>query len=97
MPSLPAQLSSPLDLCTGRPTSGRMPAPAPAPRPPSLAWRTGRTIGYWWAYRAPSPTPHDPDHYARRLVSGLFIGLGIYVLFWPTVVLGLIVAVSFGY
>ena len=95
MPSLPAQLSSPLDLCTGRPTSGRM--PAPAPRPPSLAWRTGRTIGYWWAYRAPSPTPHDPDHYARRLVSGLFIGLGVYVLFWPTVVLGLIVAVSFGY
>ena len=66
-------------------------------RPPSLAWRTGRTVGYWWAYRAPSPTPHDPDHYARRLVSGLFIGLGVYVLFWPTVVLGLIVAVSFGY
>ena len=70
---------------------------APSPRPPSLAWRTGRTIGYWWAYRAPSPTSHDPDHYARRLVSGLFIGLGVYVLFWPTVVLGLIVAVSFGY
>ena len=92
---LPAQLSSPLDLCTGRPTCGRM--LAPSPRPPSLAWRTGRTIGYWWAYRAPSPTPHDPDHYARRLVSGLFIGLGVYVLFWPTVVLGLIVAVSFGY
>jgi hypothetical protein len=70
---------------------------APSPRPPSLAWRTGRTIGYRWAYRTPSPTPHDPDHYARRLVSGLFIGLGVYVLFWPTVVLGLIVAVSFGY
>ena len=70
---------------------------APSPRPPSLAWRTGRSIGYWWAYRAPSPTTRDPDHYVRRLVEGLFIGLGVYVLFWPTVVLFLILAVSFGY
>jgi hypothetical protein len=30
-------------------------------------------------------------------VAGLFIGLGVYVLFWPTVVLLLILAVAFGY
>jgi hypothetical protein len=47
--------------------------------------------------RAPSPTIRDPDHYVRRLVEGLFIGLGVYVLFWPTVVLLLILAASFGY
>jgi hypothetical protein len=70
---------------------------APSPRPPSLAWRTGRTIGYWWAYRPPSPTPRDPDHYVRRLVAGLFVGLGVYVLFWPSVVLLLTVAVALGY
>jgi hypothetical protein len=33
----------------------------------------------------------------RRLISGLFIGIGVYVLFWPTVALLLILAVSFGY
>jgi hypothetical protein len=33
----------------------------------------------------------------RRLISGLFVGLGVYVLFWPTVVLLLILAASFGY
>ena len=84
-----------LDLLIGRPTCARM--LAPSPRPPSLAWLTGRTIGYWWAYRPPSPTPRDPDHYVRRLVAGLFIGVGVYVLFWPTVVLILILAVAFGY
>jgi hypothetical protein len=70
---------------------------APSPRAPSLAWRTGRTIGCWWAYRPPLPTPRDPDHYVRRLLTGLFIGLGVYVLFWPTIVLLLILAVAFGY
>jgi hypothetical protein len=70
---------------------------APSPRPPSLAWLTGSTIGYWWAYRPPSPTPRDPDHYARRLVAGLFVGLGVYVLFWPAIVLLLILAAAFGY
>jgi hypothetical protein len=79
--------SRPLDLCVGHPKCGAN----------SLAWRTGRTIGYWWAYRSPSPTSRDPDHYVRRLISGLFVGLGVYVLFWPTVVLLLILAVSFGY
>ena len=39
----------------------------------------------------------DPDHYVRRLISGLLVGLGVYVLFWPTVVLLVILAVSFGY
>jgi hypothetical protein len=38
-----------------------------------------------------------PDHYVRRLIAGLFVGLGVYVLFWPTVVLLLILVVSFGY
>lgn len=90
----PAQLR-PLDHNNSHPTCRRM--LAPSPRPPSLAWRTGRTIGYWWAYRAPSPTSQNPDHYVRRLVAGLFVGLGVYVLFWPTVVLLLILAVSFGY
>jgi hypothetical protein len=70
---------------------------APAPHPASLAWRTGRNFGYWWAYRSPSPTSHDPDQYVRRLIGGLFVGLGVYVLFWPTVVLLLILAVSLGY
>ena len=69
---------------------------APSPRSPSLAWRTGRSTGYWWAYRSPSPTTGDPDHFARRLIAGLFVGLGVYVLFWPTVVLLLILAVAFG-
>jgi hypothetical protein len=30
-------------------------------------------------------------------VAGLFIGVGVYVLFWPTVFLLLILAVAFGY
>ena len=96
------RLSAQWDAAASRATAGErhcatVPRGALPVQEVSVAWRTRCTIGYWWAYRSPSPTSQDLDHYVRRLVSGLFVGIGVYVLFWPTIVLLLILAVSFGY